>query len=240
MRNDQDGQKTAKLAAAEYALGFIRNGMRVGLGTGTTADLFIDMLAAKARSDGLRFQAAATSGRTAERARAAGLEVSDLNRLDGIDITVDGADEIDPALNLIKGGGGALLQEKIVAAASRRLVIIADDSKQVDCLGDFPLPVEVVRFGWASTARMLDRELERRGYRNFTRELRKENGAPFLTDEGHRIIDYLLGAIAGPGQLEQSLTMIPGVVETGLFVGRCSLAVIGQADGNVLVRSVQD
>ena len=240
MRNDQDGRQSGKLAAAQYALGFIRSGMRVGLGTGTTADLFIDMLAAAARNDGLRIQAAATSVRTAKRARAAGLEVSDLNRLDPLDITVDGADEIDPALNLIKGGGGALLQEKIVAAASKRLVIIADDSKQVDCLGGILLPVEVVRFGWASTAGKLDRELERCGYRNFTREVRKENGAPFLTEEGHRIIDYSLAAIAEPGQLERSLTMIPGVVETGLFVGLCSLAVIGQADGDVLVRTVQD
>ncbi|MCY3880015.1 MAG: ribose-5-phosphate isomerase RpiA [Rhodobacteraceae bacterium] len=231
---DELSLDTGKRAAAGYALGLVRDGARIGLGTGSTADIFIDLLAEDLRRRKIQIAAVATSRRTEERARQAGLELSDLNRLQRLDLTVDGADEIDPELDLIKGGGGALLREKIVADASDRLVIMADAGKMVRWLGGFPLPVEVTQFGWEATGRRLDRMLR---LRDGERRLRLVNGKPFVSDGGNYIFDISLRRIRYARAMERRLETLPGVVVSGLFVGRCDFAVIGTADGMVQVLS---
>ncbi len=240
MQSDSDVSDAGKLAAAEYALGLIRGGMRIGLGSGTTADIFTGLLAARIRETGLSVSAVAASSRTEERAKQAGLELSDLNSLRILDLTVDGADEIDSQLQLIKGGGGALLREKIVAEASDEMVVIADHGKLVKSLGKFPLPVEVDRFGWEATAARIGTVLESLGHCDHPWNLRMARGSPFVTDGGNYVIDAELAAIKDPPRLAGKLNMIPGVVETGIFAGQCSLVVLGCPDGTVHVRSRDD
>jgi ribose 5-phosphate isomerase A len=171
----------------------------------------------------------ATSEATATQATALGIPLATLDEIPELDLTVDGADEVDPKLRLIKGGGGALLREKIVASASNRMVVIADSTKLVARLGAFPLPVEVVPFGLAATRRHIERAFAELG---LTGQIRLRGGAsPFATDGGHYILDCSLGAIAEPEQLSQILSPIPGVVEHGLFIGRACAAIIARAEG---------
>jgi ribose 5-phosphate isomerase A len=210
----------AALAAVEY----VRNGMVVGLGTGSTAKQAVLGLADRVRA-GLKIRGVPTSHETAELARNSGIPLIETDDSWAIDVTIDGADQVDPHLNLIKGGGGALLKEKIVAAASRQLIIVVDDTKRVPVLGHpCPLPVEVVPFGWRSTAR----RIEELGGKVVIRE---RQGSYFVTEAGHYILDVYLDRIEDPGRLEIRLHTIPGVVETGLFVGRTDILLRGTPHG---------
>jgi len=174
-----------------------------------------------------------TSTRTRDLAESLGIKLTTLEDAGWLDVTVDGADEFDANLNLIKGGGGALLQEKIVASASNQMVVISDTSKEVDTLGAFPLPVEVVKFGWRSTESTIEEVLEGADVANRRISLREENGAPYVTDEGHFILDLHLNRIGDPRGLAEALNRIPGVVETGLFVLMADTVLVGSDDGNV-------
>jgi ribose 5-phosphate isomerase A len=217
-----------KREAAERALELVAPGMKLGLGSGSTARHFVELLG-KRVAGGLEIRCAATSEATEAQAKALGIPLSSLDGLLELDLTVDGADEIDPKLRLIKGGGGALLREKIVAAASKRMVVIADSTKLVARLGAFPLPIEVVPFGLAATRRHIERAFAQLGLAGPIR-LRGES-PPFVTDGGHYILDCSLGAIAEPEELSQILAPIPGVVEHGLFIGLARAAIIAGAEG---------
>jgi ribose 5-phosphate isomerase A len=213
----------AKQAAAHKAVAYIKNGMIVGLGTGSTAFWAIQYLAEKVQQ-GLRVTAIATSDETEKIARQCGIAVVELDTVDHIDIDIDGADEIDGEMNLIKGGGGALLREKIVAAASREFIVIADNSKQVEVLGNFPLPVEIVPFGWRHTAA----QLAALGCHTL---LREREAKTFITDNGNYILDCHFSSITDPATLEQRINNIPGVVESGLFVKMARRIILGYSDG---------
>ncbi|HKN28361.1 MAG TPA: ribose-5-phosphate isomerase RpiA [Roseiarcus sp.] len=221
---DSDRQKRE---AARRALELVEPGMRLGLGTGSTARHFVDFVAEKVAA-GLDVRCVATSEATAAQANALGIPLATLEELPELDLTVDGADEIDHELRLIKGGGGALLREKIVAAASRRIAVIADATKLVRRLGAFPLPIEVVPFGLAATRRHLERAVSELGLAG---PIRLRGGAePFVTDGGHYILDCSLGAIADPERLAEALCRIPGVVEHGLFIGYARTAIVASAE----------
>ena len=216
-----------KLEAAERALELVAPGMKLGLGSGTTAHHFVDLVGKRVAA-GLEIRCVATSEATEAQAKALGIPLSSLDQLSELDLTVDGADEVDPKLRLIKGGGGALLREKIVAAASKRMVVIADSTKLVPRLGAFPLPIEVVPFGLAATRRHIEGAFTQLGLAG---PIRLRGGAsPFVTDGGHYILDCSLGAIADPEELSQILSPIPGVVEHGLFVGFARAAIIAGVD----------
>jgi ribose 5-phosphate isomerase A len=219
-----------KQAAARKAVEYIRNGMIVGLGTGSTARHLLKELGEKVRL-GLKIRGVPTSKDTRDLARQCGIALIDTVDSWNIDIALDGADQVDPALNLIKGGGGALLKEKIVAAAARRLVIMVDYTKRVPVLGDpCPLPVEVVPFGWGSTAK----QIEELGLKPV---LRKRDADPYVTEAGHYILDVHVPAVSDPAALERQLKGIPGVVETGLFVGRTSVLIVGTPQGVEVVEA---
>lgn len=219
-----------KRQAAERAALLVEPGMRLGLGTGSTAALFVEALGRRV-AEGLRVRAVPTSEATRLQAERLGIALATLEEEPELDLAVDGADEIDPDLNLIKGGGGALLREKIVAAASRRLVVIADAGKRVARLGRFPLPVEVVPFGLETTRRRVAAVLAEHALPGWTLELRRDaGGAPVVTDGGHVLLDATLGAIASPGELGAALKAVLGVVEHGLFVGLADTALIGPQD----------
>lgn len=224
----------AKDAAARAAVALVQDGMRLGLGTGSTAAFMVRRLAERVQAEGLRLRCAATSHATAELAGRLGLTIEDLDDIGWLDMTLDGADEIDADLNLIKGGGGALLREKITAAASDRMVVIADPGKVVECLGAFHLPVEVVPFGVETTRRHIQRVLEAADLTQRPMLLRQHEGQPFRTDEGNLILDLSLEQIHDPAGLAASLVSIPGVVEHGLFLNMCDLALIGSPDGSVI------
>jgi len=221
-----------KRDAAARALTLVRDGMRLGLGTGSTAAHFVSLLGERVRS-GLRVVAVPTSEATRAQAEREGVRLTTLEDTPELDLTVDGADEIDDQLRLIKGGGGALLREKIVAAASRRMVVIADGSKRVERLGRFPLPVEVVPFGLGATRRAIEAAIRAAGCRGELRLRSAANGGPFATDGGHLILDAHLGRIEAPETLAAALVTIPGVVEHGLFLGLASGAVIAGEGGLV-------
>ncbi len=230
MCNEPTGAELGKKTAAEMALDLVEPGMTLGLGSGSTAEWFIRIMAGRV-TDGLDVTCVATSRRTEEIATHCGMKIHTLDDVGRLDLTVDGADEIDPSLNLIKGGGGCHLVEKIVAAASAEFVVIADDRKLVPELGQFPLPIEVTRYGWQTTALMIEDVLrvwdvngKEGGRRTF------ENNA-FETDEGNFILDYHLGRIGDPANLATTLNAIPGVVENGLFINMASRAMIGSEDG---------
>ena len=195
--------EAAKRAAALKALDFVEDGMRVGLGTGSTAKWFVELLAAS----GKNVTGVPTSSRTRAQAEALNIPLVTLDQAGWLDLVVDGADEFDPHKNLIKGGGGALLQEKIVAAASDRMVVISDPSKEVAALGAFDLPVEIVRFGWQTTARLVARCLE--GHDIDGRDWTLRGDGPYVTDEGHYILDLKLGRIGDPEGLNRDLNLIP-------------------------------
>jgi ribose 5-phosphate isomerase A len=219
-----------KRAAAERAAALVGEGMRVGLGTGSTAAHLVAVLGERVRG-GLAMVAVPTSEATRRQAEGEGIPLTTLDDTPELDITIDGADEIDGALRLIKGGGGALLREKIVAAASRRMIVIADGSKRVERLGRFPLPVEVVSFGLGSTRRAVEAAFARSGCPGDTRLRTAKDGKPFLTDGGHFILDAPLGAIPDPEALASALAAIPGVVEHGLFLGLATGAILATEAG---------
>ena len=219
-----------KRQAAERAMDWVRPGMKLGLGTGSTAHAFVDRLAA-AVAGGLDVIGVPTSEATRRQAEGLGIRLTTLDDCSELDLTVDGADELDPALRLIKGGGGALLREKIVAASSKQMLVIADSSKKVDRLGAFGLPVEVVPFGLASTHRRLTEACADLGLTGSIL-LRRKTNEVFVTDGGHYILDCAFGAIEDPAVLAaETLGRLPGVVEHGLFLGLASAAVVAGPGG---------
>ena len=228
----------AKFVAAKRATRYVESGMRVGLGTGSTAAWLVQCLGEMVREEGLRIKGVPTSSRTAALARDVGIDVISLDEARWLDVTIDRADEYDGNLNLIKGGGGALLQEKIVATASDQMVVIADISKQVETLGAFPLPVEVIPFGWQTTKALIEEMLIGMDVLGRSTSLRMNGDSAYVTDEGNHIIDLHLNRIGNPRQLSLVLNQIPGVVENGLFIDICDAVVIGYGDGRVEVRDI--
>lgn len=204
--------------------------MKLGLGTGSTAKHFVDLLGEKVRA-GMKAIGVPTSEATRAQALACGIPLTTLDEIDHLDLTIDGADEVDPALNLIKGGGGALLREKIVAAASDRMIVIADDTKWVDVLGRFPLPVEVIPFGLAATQAAIAKAFAESGVSGQMVVRKGKDGHVFVTDGGHWIIDAHLGRIEDAPRLAGLLSVIPGVVEHGLFIGLARTAILASAQG---------
>lgn len=239
MRNLKDqplsGPERAKKAAAARALEFIRPGMRLGLGTGSTAAWLVKLLGDERDGRAKDLLCVPTSSRTKELAVACGLRVASLEEAGWLDLTIDGADEFDPELNLIKGGGGALLQEKIVATASDRMVVITDPSKEVAMLGAFPLPVEVTPFGWEVTKTIVEDLLAGEDVAGAQSTVRLNRHEPFVTDEGNHIIDLHLRRIGDPKRLSMLLNNVPGVVENGLFIDVADVVVIGEESGETRV-----
>jgi ribose 5-phosphate isomerase A len=219
-----------KQLAAEKAVSFLEDGMTIGLGTGSTAYWAIEKIGEKVNREGWKIKAIATSVRSEEQARGLGIPILDFSTIKTIDVTIDGADEVDPQLQLIKGGGGALLREKIVATNSRQMIVVADESKWVQNLGRFPLPVEVVHFGWERTfekLQLLGCEPKRR-----------MNGAgPYLTDNGNYIVDCAFGIIKDPPALHESINAITGVVDNGLFIRIAGKLVLGLNSGETRIIS---
>ncbi len=228
----------AKFVAAKRAVEFVEHGMKLGLGTGSTAAWMVRCLGERVREEGLRVTGVPTSRRTAELARQLGINVVSLDEAKWLDLTIDGADEFDAQLNLIKGGGAALLQEKIVATASDQMIVITDAAKEVSTLGAFPLPVEVIPFGWQTTKALLEEMLTSMDVMSTECSLRMNGATPLVTDEANYIVDLHLKRIGNPRQLAMVLNQIPGVVENGLFIDICDIVVIGHADGRVLVRDI--
>lgn len=225
-----------KRAAAARALDFVEPGYRLGLGTGSTAAQFVELLGGRVRN-GLEVICVPTSEATRMQAEQLGIPLTTLDEEPRLDLTVDGADEIGPGLVLIKGGGGALLREKIVAAASDRMVVIADASKRVEVLGGFPLPVEVVRFGARTSAMAMEERARAVGLDGAIVQRARKDGEPFLTDNGNLIYDCHFRRIADPAALARALAEIPGVVEHGLFIDMARIAVIAGADGVQVIDS---
>ncbi|WP_062202830.1 ribose-5-phosphate isomerase RpiA [Aureimonas sp. AU12] len=218
-----------KQRVAKEAVGRVESGMRLGIGSGSTAEAFVRVLGERI-TGGLRIVGVPTSERTAALCRDCGVPLATLEDLPELDLTIDGTDEVDPAFRLIKGGGGALLREKIVAAASARMLVIADASKKVATLGAFPLPIEVNGFGIVSTLLAVERAAALVGLSGELR-LRKTGDDPFITDGGHLIIDASFGRIPDPEALSAALHAIPGVVEHGLFLGLASTVILAGTDG---------
>ena len=223
----------AKYVAAKRAVEFVEDGMKLGLGTGSTSAWMVRCLAERVHKEGLRIQGVPTSTRTADLARELGLEVITLDEAGRLDITIDGTDEFDANLSLIKGGGGALLQEKIVASASDKMIVIADFDKRVTHLGQFPLPIEVLGFGLKSSQSQIAGLLTAQDVAGREITTRMAGDVPFVTDEGNYILDLHLGKIVDPKKLAIALNQVPGVVENGLFVNICDLVVLGASDGTV-------
>ena len=218
MANDQE-----KEAAARASLKYVKDGQVVGLGTGSTASYFIKLLGEKVKS-GLRIRGIPTSDRSHDLAQSLGIPLTTLDECQEIDVTVDGADEVDPQLRLIKGGGGAALREKIVASATKQLVIVADASKRVPRLGKFPLPVEVIKFAEALVAKRI------RALGAQVKTRLGPDGKPYITDENNHILDCSFGEIADPDELARKLSEMPGVVEHGMFIGMASVAIFAKGD----------
>jgi ribose 5-phosphate isomerase A len=223
-----------KHQAASRALDFVRSGMKLGLGSGSTSRHFVDLLGERVRG-GLDVVCVPTSEATRAQAESLAIPLTTLDETPELDLTVDGADEIAPDLSLIKGGGGALLREKIVASASARMIVIADSSKWVDVLGRFPLPIEVVTFGLAATRRAVEAAAANAGCQAPARLRQTREGHPFVTDGGHLLLDAALGRIIAPAAFAAQLAAIPGVVEHGLFVRIATMAIIAGPDGLTIV-----
>jgi ribose 5-phosphate isomerase A len=224
-----------KVKAAEAALAHVEDGMRLGIGTGSTAEEFVRLLAEKV-ADGLKVDGVPTSERTARLCLELGIPLKSLEELPELDLTIDGADEVDGSLRLIKGGGGALLREKIVASASERMIVIADESKVVETLGAFKLPIEVNPFGLATTRIAIEKAASRLGLSGAVM-LRASGDGPYMTDGGHYILDASFGLIPDADALASNLNDIPGVVEHGLFINMASLAIIaGPAGARTLTK----
>ena len=231
-------QDELKRLVGERAAALVEPGMKLGLGTGSTAAKFVAALGARIRAEGLKVVGVPTSEVTRRQAQAEGIPLADLDDLVELDLCIDGADEIDPELRLIKGGGGALLREKIVASASRRMVVIADRSKLVDVIGDFPLPVEIVRFGVESTRRQIERAARNASCGGPIVIRLQANGNPFITDQGNIIVDCDFRRMDNPEQLARNISAIPGVVEHGLFIGIADGAIIATDSGIETLGSV--
>ena len=230
-------QNALKRAVAAKALEYVKDGMKLGLGSGTTAEIFMDMLAPRVRA-GEKLLCVPTSERTAAYARKLGITMASLDDLSPLDLTIDGADEADRNLDLIKGGGGMLLREKIVAAASHRMIVIADESKLVPRLGKFALPIEVMEFGHKSTVARLGKLFAGLGYANVPMKLREKDGAPFITDNRNLIYDCSFGAIQNAAKLAAAIESVPGAVEHGLFVGMAATMLIaGPGEVEVIEKS---
>ena len=229
---------TAKFVAAKKAAEFVETGMRVGLGTGSTAAWLVRCLGEMVREDGLKIQAVPTSTRTAALAREVGIPVTTLDQAGWLDVTIDGADEFDAELSLIKGGGGALLIEKIVASASDRMVVIADAAKEVEALGAFALPIEVIPFGMQATKQLVEETLVSMDVLGRETAFRSKDGGLYVTDEGNHILDLHLKRIGKPRVLAMALNQIAGVVENGLFIDIADDVVIGHGDGRFETRDV--
>ena len=229
---------TAKFVASKRAVEFVEDGMKLGLGTGSTAAWMVRCLAERIREEGLKVVGVPTSTRTAELARSLGIKVISLDEAKWLDLTIDGADEFDPELNLIKGGGGALLQEKIVATASDQMIVITDAAKEVDHLGAFPLPIEVIPFGWQTTKALVEETLGSMDVLGQSSTLRMNGDVPFITDEGNHIVDLHVKCIGNARQLALVLNQVPGVVENGLFIDICDKVIIGHGDGRVQTKDI--
>jgi ribose 5-phosphate isomerase A len=227
MNKDQE-----KETAARAAVELVRDGQIVGLGTGSTAAYAVRFLGGRVQA-GLRIRGIPTSVKTKELAASLGIPLTTLEEFQQIDITIDGADEVDPELRLIKGGGGALLREKIVASVTRQFVVIADSSKQVASLGKFPVPVEVIPFAQTLVARKIE------GLGASVKAREYASGNPFVTDEGHHILDCSFGEIADPEELAGELDRMPGVVEHGLFIGMANVALIGKENQVIELRRAE-
>lgn len=225
-----------KIKAAEAALDYVEDGMRLGIGTGSTAEEFVRLLAEKVAA-GFRIEGVPTSERTARLCLELGVPLKSLDELPELDLTVDGADEVDRKLHLIKGGGGALLREKIVASASERMIVIADESKVVDVLGAFKLPIEVNPFGQVATRIAIEKVASRLGLAGDI-VVRASGDGPFMTDGGHLILDASFGRIPDAEALASELNAIPGVVEHGLFIGIATLAIIAGPSGARVLTAV--
>lgn len=210
-----------KQNAANKAVEFVKDGITIGLGTGSTINFFLENLAEKIQS-GINITAVSTSAQTTERAKALGIDIKDLNDIKKIDITFDGADEVDPNLNGIKGGGGALLYEKIVAKISEKNIWLVDSTKYVNYLGKFPLPIEIVSFGSEHLIRMLE-------VKGYNPKFRMNGTKYFLSNGGHKIIDLHLGKIEDTNSLNAELLLIAGIIETGLFLNICDVLIIGES-----------
>lgn len=224
-----DGVARAKRAAAHAAANLVESGMCVGLGSGSTFAFVIDRLAERIRDEGLQVSGVPTSSATAAAATAAGIKLRELDDVDRLDLAIDGADEVDPDKNLIKGGGGAHLRERIVAAVANELVVIVDEKKLVDQLGStFPLPVEVVQLGWRHAAKRLEAT-------GAVTQQRERDGKPFITDNGNYIVDCKYDGIADPHALAQRLDSTVGVVDHGLFIGMAGRIVVANSDGEVRI-----
>lgn len=227
-----------KRQAAEQALTYVEDGMKLGLGTGSTAAKFVELLGAKVKA-GLKVVCVPTSEATRAQAAALGIPLTSLDETPSLDLTVDGADEIDEELRLIKGGGGALLREKIVAVASDRVVIIADNSKLVETLGSFPLPLEVVPFGLAATEQLIIKLAADCGCEGEVRLRKGADGKPFMTDNGNYILDCSFGTIEDPEALDDSLKLVPGLVDTGLFLGIADVGIIAGPKGVEVLSGIE-
>ena len=225
-----------KIKAAAAALEHVEDGMKLGIGTGSTADEFVRLLAEKV-AGGMKVEGVPTSERTARLCLELGITLRSLDELPELDLTIDGADELDRHLTLIKGGGGALLREKIVACASKKMIVIADETKQVDVLGAFPLPIEINAFGQVATRIAIERAASRLGLSGDLK-LRSAGADLFYTDGGHLIIDASFGRIPDAEALSAELAAIPGVVEHGLFINIATLAIIAGPAGARSVTAV--
>ena len=225
-----------KIKAADAALSHVRDGMRLGIGTGSTAEEFVRLLAEKVAA-GLKVEGVPTSERTARLCVELGVPLKSLDELPELDLTIDGADEVDHALRLVKGGGGALLREKIVAAASARMIVIADQSKVVETLGAFPLPIEINPFGQVATRIAIEKLASRSGLSGAL-TMRSSGDGAFMTDGGHLILDASFGRIPDAEALARELNTIPGVVEHGLFINLASLAIIAGPEGARVMQAV--
>jgi ribose 5-phosphate isomerase A len=220
------GDEAGRAAAARMALGEVRPGMKLGLGSGRTAEQFVRFLGEKVKG-GLDVVGVPTSERTARLAAECGVPLTTLDDAPHLDLTIDGADEVGPGYRLVKGGGGALLREKIVAAASDRMVVVVDETKVVKILGAFPLPVEIVPFGLAATRAAIVKTAAGLGLRGELR-LRKSGESTYVTDGGHFVVDGSFGRIPDPDALAAALDSIPGVVEHGLFIGLAKSVIVGR------------
>ncbi|WP_432565664.1 ribose-5-phosphate isomerase RpiA [Kineococcus sp. SYSU DK003] len=232
---DRAKQAAGRRAAAELC----HDGMTLGLGSGTTAHFFVRALAERV-ADGLDVVGVPTSQATGDLARSLGVRLTDLEAVSELDLTIDGADELDAQGDMIKGGGACLLWEKIISRASRRTVIVSDASKLVTTLGQFPLPIEVLPFGWTSTARLVTDLLRDAGYDICAPVRRPGSCGPLVTDSGNYLLDVRLGAIQDAATLAAELNQIPGVVENGLFINMADAVVVGHADGTTTIREPGD
>ena len=233
MPSNLSSSDQAKFVAAKRACEFVHNGMKLGLGTGSTAAWMVRCLAERVNKEGLKVKGVPTSIQTADLAKKLGIEVITLDSAGQLDLTIDGTDEFDGNLSLIKGAGGALLREKIVASASDKMIVIADDAKGVERLGRFPLPVEVLNFGFKSSQLLIQALLEFQDVDSSIIKTRMAGDLPFVTDEGNHILDLYLGRIGDAAALSLALNQVPGVVENGLFVKLCDVVIVGLADGTV-------